>query len=309
MKRLGRQIRRAGGRASLNKVGMGLRWAALVACVFLFADAPSAMGQAAAPQTEGIKIDGHYGPYLPTDASKDGYRADQLIDVVHWFMIALFVGWGIFFTYCLVKFRARPGHRANPEHIKAKPSKYLEIGVAIFEAVLLLGWSIPIWASVKNDVPPPNDPHAVRIRVVAEQFAWNFHYPGPDGKFGKTAVERINTATNPLGIDRNDPDGKDDIVSGELRLPVNKTIVCEILSKDVIHSFFLPVMRVKQDAIPGMRIPVWFTPVKTGTYEVACAQLCGNNHYSMKAIMYIQNQTDYDAWILEKCKPPEEFDG
>ena len=265
----------------------------------------AALAQAAAPKMEGVKIDGEYGPFLPTDVSRDGHRIDGLIDLLHYFMIALFVGWGIFFVYCLAKFRQRPGRKADYEMVKAKPSKYAEIVVAIFEAVLLLGFSIPIWASVKT---PDPDPNPVKVRVIAEQFAWNFHYPGKDGKFGKTAPKFINTATNPAGVDPSDPVGNDDVVSGELHLPVNKSAMCEITSKDVIHSFFIPVMRVKQDAVPGMRIPVWFHPVKTGTYEVACAQLCGNNHYSMRALLFLQTESDYKAWLEKKSAPAETFD-
>ena len=159
--------------------------------VFLV-DVSPAWAQAVAPKAQGVKIDGDYGPFLPPDVPKNGHKVDELINLVHWFMGVLFVGWGIFFVYCLVRFRQRPGHQANCELIKAKPFKYAGIGVAIFEAVILLGFSMPIWASVKNDIPPPTD-NPVRIRVVAEQFAWNFHYPGADGKFGRVEPKFIDT--------------------------------------------------------------------------------------------------------------------
>ncbi len=260
---------------------------------------------AAAPSID-VKFDGDYGPHMPPDVSKHGHRIDRLIHVVHWFMGILFVGWGAFFVYCLGRFRRRPGHRADSELIHAKPSKYSEVGVAIFEAVLLIGFAIPVWGSVKNDLPTPEQ-NPVRIRVAAEQFAWNFHYPGPDGVFAKTAPQFVNPATNPLGKDLSDAHGEDDVVSGELHFPVNRPVICEITSKDVIHSFALPVMRVKQDAIPGMRIPVWFEAVKTGNYEVACAQLCGNNHYSMRALMAIhETQADFEKWV--ESKRPKAFE-
>lgn len=284
-----------------------LHWitATIVVLGVVLVEASPAWAQAAAPKTS-VKIDGEYGPFMPPDASVHGHKIDQLIHLLHWFMGVLFVGWGIFFVYCLVQYRQRPGHKANCEPIKAKPSKYAEIAVALIEAVILLGFSVPIWASVKNDIPPPAD-NPVRIRVVAEQFAWNFHYPGADGKFGRVEPKLINTATNPLGLDRSG-DGADDIASLEMHLPVGRPVICEITSKDVIHSFFIPVMRVKQDAIPGMRIPVWFQAAKTGTFEVACAQLCGNNHYSMRALMYIQEPAAFEKWLVEKSKPPEEFE-
>lgn len=255
----------------------------------------------------GIQIDGDYGYKLPPDISVHGHQIDKLLSVLHWFMLLLFVGWGIFMAYCIVKFRQRPGRVATHTEIKAKPAKYLEVGVVVFEAVLLLGFSIPIWGSIKNDLPTDAD-NPLRVRVLAEQFSWNFHYSGADGIFGRTAPKYIDDVTNPAGVDRSDPNGKDDVMSGELRLPTGRPVICEVSSKDVIHSFSIPVLRVKQDTIPGMRIPVWFEATKTGTYQVACAQLCGNNHYKMYAPMVVQSQEEFEAWLVEKSAPPEEFD-
>src|SRR6266513_3033299 len=111
------------------------------------------------------------------------------------------------------------------------------------------------------------------------------HLPGPDGQFGRRDIS-VESNSKPLGLDPNDPAGKDDIVtSGELHVPVNRPVIAELSSKDVIHDFFLPSMRIGGDAIPGSLIPVWFTPIKTGTYEVICAQLCGLGHYGMKGTL------------------------
>jgi len=280
-----------------------------VVALFVFwvgASAP-VFGQAAAQIDPSVKIDGEYGPLGLTDVSKNGHSIDQLIHIMHIFMIALFVGWGIFFVLCLLKYRQRPGHSADYKLVKTKAPKMLEVAVAIFEAVLLVGLSMPVWARVRDELPTDAD-NPVHVRVVGEQFAWNFHYPGPDGVFGKTAPEFVNTATNVLGLDLSDPAAGDDFASTELHLPVDRPVIAEITSKDVIHSFSIPVMRVKQDAVPGMRIKVWFQPVKEGTYEVACAQLCGNNHYSMRAIMKLESESVYEAWAAEKAKGPAEFD-
>lgn len=288
---------------------MTLRRVLLLATIALavcwWFDAAPAVAQVTAKVAD-AEITGEYGAMLPPDVSKHGYQIDRLIHLLHWFMGALFVGWGVFFVYCLIRFRQRSGHAASNQILKAKPAKYLEIGVAAFEAVLLLGFSVPIWASVKNDLPADTD-NPFHVRVVAEQFAWNFHYPGPDGVFGRTAAEYVNTATNPAGVDPSDPHGDDDITAGELHFPVDRPVLAELSSKDVIHSFFLPTMRVKQDAIPGMRIPVWFEAKATGTYEVACAQLCGNNHYSMRALMVIEkDDAAFEAWL--DSQKPEVFD-
>ena len=285
---------------------------AVCACVFVLNGAGPARAQEAAAPAITAPIDGDYSqgliPSLPPVVYKHAYgrEIDSLIDTVHWFMLALFVGWGSFFVYCLVRFRKRPGHTANSQPVKAKVSKWAEIGVAVFEVFLLVGLSIPAWGSVKMDIPTEAD-NPFHVRVVAEQFAWNFQYPGPDGEFGRTGPQHIDMAVNLLGIDPSDPRGLDDIVSGELHFPVDRPVIAQMTSKDVIHSFSLPVLRVKQDVIPGMRIPVWFEAGKTGNYEVACAQLCGNNHYSMKALMTIhQTQQEFDDWL--STQKAEEFD-
>ncbi len=258
-----------------------------------------ALAQEATATEISVKIDGDYGPHMPPVVYAHDYarKGDLLIEILHYFMFLLFGGWGIFLVYCLFQFRQRPGHQANSVPVKGKWSKWLEIGICVFEGVLLIGLSIPAWAEVKNQLPTEED-NPMRIRVVAEQFAWNFHYSGPDGVFGKTAPQHIDMATNALGIDPDDPNGKDDLASSELHFPVGRKIIAEITSKDVIHSFSVQVLRVKQDVIPGMRIPVWFEAAISGNYEVACAQLCGNNHYSMKALMVIHTtQDEFDSWF------------
>ena len=199
--------------------------------------------------------------HMPIDGSAHGPQIDDMVSVVHWLMLLLFVGWGIYFVYVLIRFRKSKHPTADPEGTRSHFSKYVEIGVAIFEAILIIGFSIPIWSNIVNAFPAEKD--AVVIRVVAEQFAWNIHYPGPDGKFGRTDIYLVS-ADNPLGLDRNDPDAKDDIATiNQMNLPVGKPVIMYLTSKDVIHCLNLPLYRVKHDVIPGQRIPLWFTPVKT----------------------------------------------
>ena len=193
----------------------------------------------------------------------------------------------------------------------SKSSTWLEVGVAVAEAVLLIGLSIPLWADRVDRLPPPQE--STVVRVVGEQFAWNVHYPGPDGVFGRTDIELLDLQSNPLGLDREDPAAKDDVVTlNQLHLPVDTPALIQLTSKDVIHCFALQEMRVKQDAIPGMTIPVWFVPTvttdemreKTGNpefgYEIACAQLCGLGHYRMRGYMTIHTQEDFQAWMDEQ---------
>lgn len=140
-------------------------------------------------------------------------------------------------------------------------------------------------------------PGAVQIEVTGQQFVWNFRYPGPDGKFGRLNPKLIDASVgNPLGLDSSDPASKDDIVSPDLYIPVNKPIELWIRSQDVIHSFFVRELRIKQDALPGLVIPIHFTTTQIGDYEITCNQLCGSNHYHMHAMMHVMSEADFQKW-------------
>lgn len=236
---------------------------------------------------------------LPEQASAHAAEIDRMIVLVHWLMAVLFVGWGTFFIYTLIRFRASRHPRADYGGVKSHFSTYVEVGVALVEAILLVGFAIPAWANRVDDIP--NESDAIVVRVVAEQFAWNAHYPGADGVFGRTDIKLV-AADNPIGLDRTDGAAKDDITTiNQLNLPVNRPILIHLTSKDVIHSFSLNQMRVKQDAIPGVSFPVWFTPTKTGDWEINCSQLCGLGHYRMRGFYSIKTQQDYDAWLKEEA--------
>ena len=143
--------------------------------------------------------------------------------------------------------------------------------------------------------------HAVEIRVVAQQFAWNIHYPGKDGIFGKTDPKLMDSL-NPLGLDPSDLSGKDDVTTlNQLHIPVHTPIVIHLTSKDVIHSFDLMAMRVKQDVIPGMSIPVWFEAKEEGESEIACAQLCGFGHYRMRGFFTAESKEKFNTWLAEQA--------
>jgi cytochrome c oxidase subunit 2 len=163
----------------------------------------------------------------------------------------------------------------------------------------LLGFALPLWSGRVAPESWPDKDNALRIRAIGEQFAWNFHYTGPDGIFGRQD-NRLISPQNPLGLDNTDPAAADDIVTkGDLALEQYRPTVIEISSKDVIHSLSLHPMRMTQDAIPGSVIPMWFRPVKTGKFEVVCAQLCGTNHYSMRAEMTTHTKAEFETWQKE----------
>jgi cytochrome c oxidase subunit 2 len=236
---------------------------------------------------------------LPEQASAHAAEIDNMIVLVHWLMAVLFVGWGTFFVYTLIRFRASRQPRASYTGATTHFSTYVEVGVALIEAILLVGFSIPAWAARVDQIPDLNE--AIVVRVVAEQFAWNMHYPGPDRVFGRTD-QKLIAADNPLGLDRMDAAAKDDITTiNQLNMPVNRPVVVHLSSKDVIHSFSLNEMRVKQDAIPGVTFPVWFVPTKTGSWEINCSQLCGLGHYRMRGFYAVTSQQEYDAWLKEQA--------
>jgi cytochrome c oxidase subunit II len=250
---------------------------------------------------------------LPQLAAAHGGQIDDMLGWIHVFMAILFVGWGGFIAYTLFRFRQSRNPVANYTGVKSHRSVYLEIGVAVVEGVLLFGFAIPLWAARVDRMPPASE--ALVVQVTAEQFAWNVHYPGPDGKFGRTDIKLIDSQSNSLGLDRSDPAAKDDVTNlNQLFLPVNRPIIIRLRSKDVIHSFGVPEFRVKQDAIPGLTIPIWFVPTVTTEemrirmgkpefqYEIACAQLCGLGHYRMRGFVTVQTADEFQKWLDEKVK-------
>lgn len=233
---------------------------------------------------------------LPIAASTYAKDIDFGIYLIHWAMIAIFVLWGIFFAYLLVRYRRRDGVAAEPEkpHSVVK-SLMPDIIVMVFEIALILFYAIPVWSRIKINFPGAEEANV--IHVVAEQFAWNVHYPGADGKFGRRDPALIHFS-NPLGLDREDPAAQDDVAgANEIRMPLGKPTLINLTSKDVIHSFFVPEFRIKQDALPGMVIPVWVTPSMTGTFEISCAQLCGFAHSIMRADVIVQTPEEHQQWL------------
>jgi len=248
---------------------------------------------------------------LPAAASTHAADIDHMTVLVHWLMLVLFVGWGAFFVFVLFRFRRGANPKADYAGAKGKIAKSTEIAVAIVEVILLIGYAIPAWA-IRVKTFPSGD--AVIVHVTGEQFAWNVHYPGADGKFGRTDITKVS-ADNPLGLDRSDPNAKDDITTiNQLNVPVDRPILVYLSTKDVIHSFGLYEMRVKQDAIPGMQIPVWFVPNVTTEemrrrlgkpdfdYEITCSQLCGLGHFRMRGFVTVQSDADFRKWLADQAK-------
>ncbi len=260
---------------------------------------------------------------MPPDWSANGAEIDSLIFWVHMLMLVLFVGWAIYFVYALVRFRAARSATADYRGVRNHLSSYVEVGVAVVEVLLLVGISIPVWAD-RIEYPVDADEEPLRVRVLAQQFVWSFHYPGYDGKFGRTDKSLVFEGIDEFGLDRSDPAAADDLVTlNNLYLPVDTPVELEMTSKDVIHSFFIPVTRVKTDVIPGQTSSLWFRPTVENPEEkdengntvfdatgkpkrqeahIACAQLCGIQHSVMRGWMWVRSKGEHDAWYLAQLK-------
>lgn len=239
---------------------------------------------------------------LPVLASEHGKGVDTLIVLVHLLMIALFVGWLAYFSYALFRFHRSRNARADYLGVRNHASNYIEVVVALVEAVLLIGFAVPLWANAVDADKFPSAEKSTVIQIVAQQFDWNVRYPGKDGVFGKQDI-RWFSSTNLFAVDPNDPAGKDDVpTTTQIHVVVNKPVIAMISSKDVIHSFKIIAMRVTQDAIPGQRIPIHFTPTQVGNYQVNCAQLCGNSHAAMsRGMLIVESQEDFDTWLSKQA--------
>jgi cytochrome c oxidase subunit 2 len=236
---------------------------------------------------------------LPVVASEHGRDVNELVVLVHWLMGVLLVLWSAFFVYTLWRFRASRQPKADYVGVKSHASTWLEVGVAGFEAVLLLGFAIPLWAKVADDFP--TEGQATVVRVVAEQFGWNYIYPGADGKFGRQDLNLV-AQDNPFGFDPADPATKDNFtVLNEMHVPMGRPVILNLSSKDVIHCFKVVPLRVTQDCIPGLNIPTHFTPTAEGKFQVICAQLCGNGHAAMASgVVVVEKPEAYQQWLATK---------
>lgn len=232
------------------------------------------------------------------NASEHGPLVDHMLELCHWFMLLLFVGWTTYFLVAIYKFHQSRNPKADYHGVRSHASTHIELSVVLVEAVILLGFALPLWGRRVNDIPQTGD--RLEVRCIGYQFGWYFLYPGPDGKFGRQHT-RYMSSSNPLGLDSSDENGKDDFYTqNELHLVNNKPTVVRVTSRDVIHGFALQQMRIQQDAIPGMEIPQWFRPIKTGKWEIICAQLCGSGHYAMRAEYMVEDQKAFDEFQKER---------
>lgn len=227
-------------------------------------------------------------------ASNWGY-IDNTLTVTFWITGVVFAAVVLFMAYCVYRFRHKEGVSAAYEPENKKLESWLTI-ITAFGVGALLAPGLYVWSQF---VSVPDD--ATEVEVIAQQWQWSYRLPGEDGRLGKSA-SRLISPENPLGIDPDDPSGADDVVveAADLHLPIDKPVKMLLRSIDVLHDFYVPEFRAKMDMVPGMVTYFWFTPTRTGTFEVLCAELCGVGHGFMRGIVMIDTNEDYLAWLAEQ---------
>jgi len=245
-------------------------------------------------------------PWLPPDHSANGHLVDDTLLYIHLVIGVVALGWAVYYVMVVAGAHrsadSTTRKRLPPERLPLRLAWLLVGGIALAEGALFLGKELPAWSRLRE--VPPDDDTVVHLRVIAEQFAWNVHYPGPDGRYGHTDPALVSQL-NPVGIDTTDEAAHDDVIRlNQIHLPIGRPAVIELSSKDVIHAFHLPVMRVKQDVIPGQRARAWFTPVVADTTDIACAQLCGLGHYRMKGELIVESEAEWRAWLAGRPESP-----
>jgi cytochrome c oxidase subunit II len=213
---------------------------------------------------------------LPENVSTYGGQIDGLFRLILWITGVIFVIVEALLIFFIIRYRHREGRRAHYTHGSNRLEVIWTIVPAVICVVLAL-LSRRSWADIKQNMPKG----AMHVEVTAEQFAWNIRYPGPDGN--------LNTP--------------DDVVTlNQLHFPVGRALIVTLHSKDVIHSFFLPEFRVKQDAVPGMTTRIWLEATRTGHWEIACAELCGLGHFRMKGFVTVETPEEFERWLAETAR-------
>jgi cytochrome c oxidase subunit 2 len=234
-------------------------------------------------------------PWYLTPLASNWDTIDFTIDVTFWVTGFVFVAVNAFMAWAVIKFRYDKNRRSEYQPENKKLEMWLT-GLTAVGVAAMLAPGLLVWAEF---VTVPDDAH--EVEVVSQQWHWSFRYPGADGKFG--AVEsRYVTDDNPFGMEREDPYGQDDVLisSPTLHVPIDQPIRTNLRSKDVLHNFAVAQFRVKMDMVPGLVTYLWFTPTKLGEYEILCEELCGIGHHTMRGMVVVDTQEDFDAWLADQ---------
>jgi cytochrome c oxidase subunit 2 len=227
-------------------------------------------------------------------ASNWGY-IDNTITITFWITGFVFFAVIAFMAYCVFRFRHQEGRKADYEPENKRLEWWLTVATAVGVTAMLVP-GLFVWRQFVT-VPPD----ATEIEVMAQQWRWSYRLPGKDGRMGTSDVRHVS-ADNPLGLNPNDPKGQDDVIieSGDLHLPLGKPVKVLLRSIDVLHNFYVPEFRAKMDMVPGAVTYFWFTPTRTGTFDVLCAELCGVAHAQMRGKVIVEEAPAYQAWLAKQ---------
>jgi cytochrome c oxidase subunit 2 len=226
------------------------------------------------------------------DASSHGPALDRHL------LLNLWIAGGLLALVHLVLLVGLLARRKGLGKRSARAAEILPLGFLVLLFVGLTVQAEILWATARYTGP---DPAALQVEVTGMQFAWYFRYPGEDARFGRTEPKLVAPAEgNPVGLDRGDEAGRDDLVAAELVLPEGRPVDLRLRAVDVIHGFAVPEMRLKQNAVPGQTIHLHFTPTVAGTYAILCTQLCGSGHYRMQANLRVVSPDDFEKWLASK---------
>lgn len=233
--------------------------------------------------------------WFPKSITAVGNEIDSQFMRTLWITGLIFIAAQLGLAWVIFRYRDRGGRASHFEGNTTMEVIWTLATVILFVGLGVYGESA--WAEVHFRDAAPG---AIQIECTGQQFAWNFRYPGADNKFGRVKPELVSASSgNPVGLDRTDPDAKDDLVSPIIAVPVNREIDLSIRSQDVTHSFFVRELRLKQDAVPGMLIHIHFTATEIGDYEIACAELCGLGHYRMRSVLRVMSDADYAQFLKD----------
>lgn len=235
-------------------------------------------------------------PWWWTPIASNWRYIDSTIIITFWITGAVFVAVVLFMAYCVYRFRHQAGRQAHYEPENKRLEWWLTIVTGIGVAAMLAP-GLFVW---RQFITVPED--ATDIEIFGQQWQWSFRLPGADGQLATSGAHLISP-DNPLGLNRDDPKSQDDVVieGGELHLPIGKPVKALLRSVDVLHNFYVPELRAKMDLVPGQVSYIWFTPTRTGTFDILCAELCGVGHSQMRGKLVVQEQSDYQAWLQDQA--------
>jgi cytochrome c oxidase subunit 2 len=237
-----------------------------------------------------------WSPWWLTPLASNWSGMDETLLLTFWVTGGVFMAVGLFMVYCVWRYRYQKDRKSEYKPEDKKLEFHLTWITAV-GVVALLAPGLVVWN--KFVTVPEN---AIKVEVMAYQWGWNYRLPGEDGILGKTSIQNISD-DNPYGLDLNDPNGKDDLLvqDADLHLQIDKPVKVLLRSIDVLHNFYVPEFRAKMDMVPGMITFYWFTPTKTGEYEILCAELCGTGHYAMLGTVVVEEESDYSNWLAQQA--------